>query len=272
MNSLLALSSDVSLSSLDYLEQFINPARLEAGKAPLQNFQLVKKLKDELDLDDDQFLIGRNSQGNETRFVMMDCDQMMLIGMRECKEVRKAVLAKLHDLAEQNHVLKSENMKLELEVKKHEVAMLTFDDQIDALQKTKLMRDLEFHLNAAKAVGSTFDINQYLTANNISPEAAKHLGSIKSLIGSSISELGGIEKPYNCVTTLLRDNLVEMKPSVFNGYLEALGILRQREVTDYGKRFGFNFKSGNTVQPRWYEDKFKELIDLVYQEIAEECQ
>lgn len=49
-------TSDVRMTSLDFLNNYINPARIEAGQSVLRNTEMVRKLQDELDLTVADFL------------------------------------------------------------------------------------------------------------------------------------------------------------------------------------------------------------------------
>lgn len=91
-------NQEISMSSLDFLNDYINPARMELGQNPVQNNQFVKRVADELDLDETQKLFELGKTGHRMPYFTLDYDQMMLVGMRESKAVRKAVLAKLKQL------------------------------------------------------------------------------------------------------------------------------------------------------------------------------
>ncbi|WP_318465442.1 hypothetical protein [Photobacterium leiognathi] len=83
------------MSSLDFLNDYINPAREAAGEPLLRNGEMVRKLCDELDLNKTDFLLYSVGRGRPAEYVNLNYDQMMLVGMRESKTVRKTVLAKL---------------------------------------------------------------------------------------------------------------------------------------------------------------------------------
>lgn len=90
---------EVTMSSLDFLNDYINPAREQSGQKPLRNTELVRKLKDELDLAVADFMQATpDTGGTPQSYVSLTYDQMMLVGMRESKAVRKSVLAKLKEL------------------------------------------------------------------------------------------------------------------------------------------------------------------------------
>lgn len=86
----------ITMSSLDFLNNIINPSREAAGERPLRNNDFVAKLVDELDDLGAYEIIVR--YGNEVKFYNLTHDQMMLVGMRESKAVRKVVLARIKEL------------------------------------------------------------------------------------------------------------------------------------------------------------------------------
>lgn len=91
----------ITMTSLDFLNNIINPARTDEGESPLRNTELLRKLEDECDdLGVMQTFCTTTSQGakRQVKGYTLNFDQMMLIGMRESKAVRRAVLAKLKAL------------------------------------------------------------------------------------------------------------------------------------------------------------------------------
>lgn len=97
-------SNAITMTSLDFLNNIINPARDVEGESPLRNTELLRKLEDECDdLGVMQTFCTTTSQGakRQVKGYTLNFDQMMLIGMRESKAVRRSVLAKLKALDEQ---------------------------------------------------------------------------------------------------------------------------------------------------------------------------
>ncbi|WKL87715.1 hypothetical protein [Aeromonas caviae] len=94
-------SNAITMTSLDFLNNIINPARDVEGESPLRNTELLRKLEDECDdLGVVQTFCTTTSQGakRQVKGYTLNFDQMMLIGMRESKAVRRSVLAKLKAL------------------------------------------------------------------------------------------------------------------------------------------------------------------------------
>lgn len=129
MTNLIAVEAEVSMSSLDFLNNIINPARIEFGQPEVENRHFLSRVVDEIDdLGVEETFYATTSQGarRAVKGYMLNMEQMTLIGMRESKAVRRSVLAKLKvmhgpqipqtlpealrlaaDLAEQKAVLES---------------------------------------------------------------------------------------------------------------------------------------------------------------------
>lgn len=90
-------TNETTMSSLDFLNNYINPARLDAGENETRNADFIKRVMDELDIDETK-LSSRVINRNHVKYIALNHDQMLLIGMRESKAVRKSVLAKLKEL------------------------------------------------------------------------------------------------------------------------------------------------------------------------------
>lgn len=102
--------SEITMTSLQFLEEFINPARQAEGKKPTSNTHFIARVIDELDLGDSKIFIIPHPQNKKPQHVTnLDYDQMMLVGMRESKQVRKRVLEMLKSLAKS-----SEKSKVQL--------------------------------------------------------------------------------------------------------------------------------------------------------------
>ena len=96
MNQLIAMSSEMTMDSLDFLRDVINPARAEFGEPEVQNAKFVARVEDELDDLPAVKIIHRF--GNEVRSYDLTIDQMMLVGMRESKAVRRKVRDRLNSM------------------------------------------------------------------------------------------------------------------------------------------------------------------------------
>ncbi|EFJ1100674.1 ant domain protein, partial [Escherichia coli] len=93
MNEMISVDHEISMSSLDFLNNIINPSRIEAGEKPVRPSDFHARVNDEIDeeLNYENFVVGRT--GHKTYYTMLNMEQMMLIGMRESKAVRRSVLA-----------------------------------------------------------------------------------------------------------------------------------------------------------------------------------
>lgn len=95
MTNLIEVEAEVSMSSLDFLNNIINPSRIEAGEKPVRPSDFHARVNDEIDeeLNYENFVVGRT--GHKSHYTMLNMEQMTLVGMRESKAVRRSVLAKL---------------------------------------------------------------------------------------------------------------------------------------------------------------------------------
>jgi len=98
MNEMMVLGASPLMSSLDFLDNVINPARAEAGESLHEPRKFLAKVEDELELNETGKKFRLNSNHTETAYYDLTMDQMMLVGMRESKAVRRSVLAKLKEL------------------------------------------------------------------------------------------------------------------------------------------------------------------------------
>lgn len=88
-----------TMTSLE-LMAIINNSRIDAGETPHEPRKFLLKVEDELDdLPGKKFRLNNNQ--TETVYYELTRDQCTLVGMRESKSVRRAVLAKLKEVEEQ---------------------------------------------------------------------------------------------------------------------------------------------------------------------------
>ena len=90
----------LTMSSYDFLNEVINPARMSAGERPVENRKFVARVEDELD----DLGAGKTFPrfGNSVKYYDLNMEQMTLVGMRESKAVRRSVLETLKRFAKQN--------------------------------------------------------------------------------------------------------------------------------------------------------------------------
>ena len=81
-----------TMTSIEFLDAVINPFRSQEGETPHEPRKFLAKIIDELDLDETGKKFRLNNNQTESAYYILDKDQMMLVGMRESKGVRKNVL------------------------------------------------------------------------------------------------------------------------------------------------------------------------------------
>lgn len=98
MNTLTTTNQVVTMSSIDFLNNIINPARESAGEKPVRPADFHARVNDEIDdiLNYENFVVGKT--GHKTHYTILTMEQMTLVGMRESKAVRRSVLEKLKSL------------------------------------------------------------------------------------------------------------------------------------------------------------------------------
>ena len=81
-----------TMTSIEFLDAVINPFRSKEGETPHEPRKFLLKIMDELDLDETGKKFRLNNNQTESAYYILDKDQMMLVGMRESKAVRKNIL------------------------------------------------------------------------------------------------------------------------------------------------------------------------------------
>lgn len=85
--NLTVLNQEIEMSSLDFLNNYINPAREAAGESAVRNNVFMSRIEDELGAENLIYKDFVDSRNRPIRGVLLDYDQMMLVGMRESKAV-----------------------------------------------------------------------------------------------------------------------------------------------------------------------------------------
>jgi len=91
-------AKDKTVSSFDFWK-VLNDIRKNEGGNAIRHNQFLSRIQDECDDLKGYHLFVPPKQGESTVCYQLDKDQMLLIGMRESKAVRKQVLKWLHDLS-----------------------------------------------------------------------------------------------------------------------------------------------------------------------------
>lgn len=100
--SITTLNNETTITSLELLNTFINPAREVAGENKIENRHFVSRIEDELE---DELGVAENfyvttSQGanRNIKGYTLTVEQAMIISMRESKAVRRSVVKQLQEL------------------------------------------------------------------------------------------------------------------------------------------------------------------------------
>lgn len=94
MNSL-TTENNITMSSLDFLNKIINPARAELGQPAVENRHFLSRVEDEIDdlgVAENFYVTTEQGASRAVKGYTLNIEQMTLIGMRESKAVRRSVL------------------------------------------------------------------------------------------------------------------------------------------------------------------------------------
>ena len=98
--NLIAKESNKSTMTSAELYEIICIARLQNGETQPRINDFHARLVDELEGDNYESFVVENSNKTKSTYYKLTLDQCMLVGMRESKAVRRAVLEKLKELQE----------------------------------------------------------------------------------------------------------------------------------------------------------------------------
>ncbi|MDK1052270.1 hypothetical protein QMW75_07970 [Cronobacter sakazakii] len=105
-------NNEFSLSSYEFLTKVINPAREEAGENPVSNKDFINRVKDELDLKEENFLLlDTGASGRKASHTILNGDQLLLVGMRESKAVRRKVLDYIRRIEKDKQLLEDQKKR-----------------------------------------------------------------------------------------------------------------------------------------------------------------
>lgn len=163
--------AEVTMSSLDFLNNIINPARVSEGECAHEPRKFLLKIEDELDQDGTGKKFRLNNNQTKTAYYDLNLDQLTLVGMRESKAVRRSVLEKLKVLSKPKMDLNDPEFL--------RGTLLTYTEKVIALEHKveEMQPDVEALERIAKADGSMCITN-----------AAKHLQVQPKLLFKHLSE------------------------------------------------------------------------------------
>lgn len=92
------IDNEKTMNSYDFINKIINPARVSAGESELRHNKLIEQIEDELSGENLIYTKSVDLQNRNLKVVELSMEQMLLVGMRGSKFVRRAVLAKLKEM------------------------------------------------------------------------------------------------------------------------------------------------------------------------------
>lgn len=103
--NLALLNEDVKMNSYQFLNEVINPARTACGEGDVRHNDFISMVEDELEGENlcYEIFVAQNMSNNKARpqktnVIILSMEQMLLVGMRGSKFVRRAVLSKLKEM------------------------------------------------------------------------------------------------------------------------------------------------------------------------------
>lgn len=186
MNQL--ITKEQTMSSYYFLRDIINPSRVEAGESEVRNNVFLDRIEDEI--DDlgryKTFVASRNS----IKYYDLTFDQMMLVGMRESKSVRKRVLEKIKELENKN-------------------ALPNFNDPVEAARawadvKENEIKALELIKEQAPKV-DYFDKVSRNESNMSATQVAQKFGMSAITLNKHLTELGIYNRAVKRTKTFSQD-------------------------------------------------------------------
>lgn len=186
MNQL--ITKEQTMNSYFFLKDIVNPARVEAGESEVRNYVFLARIEDELDdLGGAQIFVAH---GNEAKYYNLTFDQMMLVGMRESKSVRKRVLEKIKELENKN-------------------ALPNFNDPVEAARawadvKESEIKALELIKEQAPKV-DYFDKVSRNETNMSATQVAQKFGMSAIALNKHLTELGIYNRAVKRTKTFSQD-------------------------------------------------------------------
>ena len=146
MFNLITKENNFTMTSYDFLNEVINPARKSAGENPIRNNDFLRKVQDEIeDLGRYEFFVTSN---NRIKCYTLNIEQMTLIGMRESKAVRRRVLDTLKKLSSKNEPKIPKTYSEALQLAADQAKQL--EEQAPKVEYYDTVAKNETHLNATQ--------------------------------------------------------------------------------------------------------------------------
>lgn len=193
-----------------------------------------------LDMAKELCMVSNTKKGKETRRYFLDIENKMLYKVNN-----------------------------QIEDKSIQTQMIKFDAEISVAEKIILSSNIEklkLTMEAYKIVGSTFSPNEY--AKTIGRPLNKgEKDFIRRLPEANFATVDGINKLHTTISLIIQDYSLNTYAQMANEILILAGILNEdRSFTKKGEYFGFdwiNVATTGTTQPRWYNDRTAELVEIL---------
>ena len=192
-------NTEVAINSLDFLDT-INLFRQESGQSPIEPRKFIDKIEDELDeLSGKKFRININQ--SKSAYYELTKDQMMLVGMRESKAVRKKVLEHLKNIDSNNQPVIPQTLSEALQLAADQAKQLELAAPKIAFVENLVERD---NLMTATQIGqkhklSAVKLNKFLDelGGVYSKSVKRGRAFTQSFIDKGLGELKQTEQGYS---------------------------------------------------------------------------
>lgn len=171
MSDLMNVHHELTMSSLDFLNNIINPARVSSGESEVENRHFIARIEDEIeDLGVAEKFYVTTTQGakRSVKGYTLNMEQMTLVGMRESKAVRRQVLEKLKSISKP--VI--DPMAILDDPKILRGTLLTYTEKVIALehQVEEMKPDVEAYGRIAKSSDGAVCITDAAKALQVQPK------------------------------------------------------------------------------------------------------
>ena len=154
--------TEITINSVDFLNEYINPARNRNGQGKVAYKDFIARVIDETEKSHEEIFLMDSTGGRKRHVVNLSYDEMILVGMRESKAVRKSVLSKLKELSRPKEdpvlLLARRVLEQDAEIKALEKSKSQINDKRTATLMNKASQDAK---KIKRLEGKLQDVGEY---------------------------------------------------------------------------------------------------------------
>ena len=192
MNQLITSNQPLTMSSIDLLA-LINSSRDMVGENQVRHNDFITRAMDELEGEHYETFVVQNPNKTQSKGLVLNQDQCMLVAMRESKMVRRSVLEKLKEIS-QPQIPQTKRQWIELALEQEKLIELAapkveFHDKIVNDAATFSIRDAAKKIQQRPNKFSEWLRSEgYLCKNNMPKQQYVNQGLFKTHTGQSKEE------------------------------------------------------------------------------------